>query len=249
MKVLGIIPVRYASTRFPGKPMAMIGDKTMIERVYIQCIKSSLTDIIVATDDERIYKHVRSFGKVMMTADHHKSGTDRCQEVIEKVRDQFDFVINIQGDEPFIDPEQINLLANSVTPETEIATLIKKIGNTDHLTNPNVVKVVRDVNNRALYFSRSPIPHVRGVNAGDWLAQHTFYKHIGMYAYRTDILKKISGLPQTILEKTESLEQLRWLENGFSIQTHETSVETIGVDSPDDLTRAIQYWESIQSQV
>ena len=224
--------------------MAMLGDKTMIERVYIQCIKSNLTEIIVATDDERIYKHVRTFGKVMMTGDHHKSGTDRCQEVIEKVRDQFDFVINIQGDEPFIDPAQINLLANSLTPETEIATLIKKIENQEHLFNSNIVKVVRDVNNRALYFSRSPIPHLRGKEEKEWLNHETFFKHIGMYAYQTGVLQKITSLKQTSLEKIESLEQLRWLENGFSIQTFETTIETIGVDSPEDLTQAEQYLTS-----
>ena len=241
MKILGIIPARYASTRFPGKPMAMIGDKTMIERVYIQCIKSNLTEIIVATDDERIYKHVRTFGKVIMTADHHPSGTDRCQEVIEKVRDEFDFVINIQGDEPFIDPEQINLLANSVTAETQIATLIKKIDNVEHLFSSSIVKVVKGVNNQALYFSRSPIPHLRGKQENEWLNHETFFKHIGMYAYRADVLKKINGLNQTLLEKAESLEQLRWLENGLKIQTIETTIETIGVDSPEDLSKAEQY--------
>lgn len=241
MKILGIIPARYASTRFPGKPMAMLGDKTMIERVYIQCIKSNIAEILVATDDERIYKHVRTFGKVMMTGDHHPSGTDRCQEVVEKVRDQFDFVINIQGDEPFIDPEQINLLANSLTPETEIATLIKKIVNPEHLFNPNLVKVVRDVNNKALYFSRSPIPHLRGKEEKEWISNAEYYKHVGMYAYRVDILKTITSLKQTTLERTESLEQLRWLENGFKIQTIETQIETIGIDTPDDLEKAQQY--------
>jgi 3-deoxy-manno-octulosonate cytidylyltransferase (CMP-KDO synthetase) len=247
MKILGIIPARYASTRFPGKPMAMIGDKTMIERVYIQCIKSNLAEIIVATDDERIYKHVRTFGKVMMTGDHHPSGTDRCQEVIEKVRDEFDFVINIQGDEPFINPEQINLLTSSLTEETEIATLIKKIESADHLFNNNIVKVVRGTNNQALYFSRSPIPHLRGKEEKEWLEHATFYKHIGMYAYRTDILKKITTLKQTVLEKTESLEQLRWVESGFLIQTIETPIETMGIDSPDDLEKAQQYLTLIQN--
>lgn len=244
MKILGIIPARYASTRFPGKPMAMIGDKTMIERVYIQCIKSNLTEIIVATDDERIYKHVRTFGKAMMTADHHPSGTDRCQEVIEKARDKFDFVINIQGDEPFIDPEQINLLANSLREEIQIATLIKKIENPEDLFTPNVVKVVTDVNKKAIYFSRAPIPHLRGVKEDEWLSHGTFFKHIGMYAYRTDILQKITSLAQTPLEKQESLEQLRWLENEFNIQTIETNMETIGVDVPGDIAKAEQYHAS-----
>jgi len=238
MKTIGIIPARYASTRFPGKPLAMLGGKTMIERVYTQCIKSSLTEVIVATDDERIYRHVKSFGPAMMTGTHHQSGTDRCQEVIEKLSEKFDYVINIQGDEPFIDPEQINLLTSFLDGETQIATLIKKIESAEHLLNPNIVKVVRGTFNQALYFSRSPIPYVRGKNEQDWLAHHTFYKHIGMYAYRTDVLQKLSTLKQTILEKTESLEQLRWLENGYSILTAETQRETIGVDTPEDLAIA-----------
>ena len=226
--------------------MARIGDKTMIERVYIQCIKSNLEDVMVATDDERIYKHVRTFGKVMMTADHHQSGTDRCQEVIEKHKETFDFVINIQGDEPFIDPEQINLLTQSLIPETGIATLIKKIDHAEHLFNPNVVKVVKSSDNHALYFSRSPIPHVRGMNHEEWLSNHTFFKHIGLYAYRTDVLQKITALKQSLLEKTESLEQLRWLENGYSILTVETQRETFGIDSPEDLKQAELYWETLQ---
>lgn len=248
MTVLGIIPARYASTRFPGKPLATIGGKSMIERVYIQCIKSSLTDIMVATDDERIYKHVKSFGRVMMTSENHQSGTDRCQEVVEKMREKFDYIVNVQGDEPFIDPEQINLLAAGLHNEIEIATLIKKIKLFDELMNPNIVKAVKGLRNQALYFSRSPIPHVRGANEADWLSRHAFYRHIGMYAYRTDVLAKISKLKQTELEKTESLEQLRWLENGYSIHTIETHLETIGVDSPDDLTKAQQYWDSIESR-
>ena len=244
MKILGIIPARYASTRFPGKPLALLGGKTMIERVYIQCIKSSLTDIIVATDDERIYKHVKSFGQAMMTNPNHQSGTDRCHEVVEKLNEPFDYVINVQGDEPFIDPEQINLLSSLLDGQTEIATLIKKIDNPDNLFNPNVVKVVKGALNQAMYFSRSPIPHVRGKNEQDWPMHHTFYKHIGMYAYRTDVLKKISSLKQTILEKTESLEQLRWLENGYAILTAETQLETFGIDSPEDLENANRMMEN-----
>jgi len=238
MKTLGIIPARYASTRFPGKPLALLGGKTMIERVYTQCIKSSLSEVIVATDDDRIYRHVRSFGPAMMTGTHHQSGTDRCQEVTEKLSEKFDYVINIQGDEPFIDPEQINLLSSILKGDLEIATLIKKIENAEHLFNPNVVKIVRGISNQALYFSRSPIPYLRGKDEKEWLAHHTFYKHIGMYAYRTDVLQKISALKQTILEKTESLEQLRWLENGYSILTAETQLETIGIDTPEDLAQA-----------
>jgi 3-deoxy-manno-octulosonate cytidylyltransferase (CMP-KDO synthetase) len=246
MKILGIIPARYASTRFPGKPLAMIGDKSMIERVYIQCIKSNLTDVFVATDDERIYKHVKTFGKVKMTGDHHQSGTDRCQEVVEKMGDSFDYVINIQGDEPFINPEQINLLASLLDGKTEIATLVKKIERPEQLFNPNVVKAVRGVHHQALYFSRSPVPYVRGKREQEWLNNHTFFKHIGMYAYRTDILKKITDLKPTTLEKTESLEQLRWLESGFSILTAETHLETFGIDSPEDLKQAEIYWKTLQ---
>ena len=240
MKVIGIIPARYASTRFPGKPLALIAGKSMIERVYIQCIKSSLSDVVVATDDDRIYNHVKDFGRVMMTASHHQSGTDRCHEVVEKTsfKEKFDYVINIQGDEPFIDPQQIDLLASLLDGKTEIATLIKKIEDKEQLFNANVVKVVKGVNNQALYFSRAAIPHVRGKDEQEWPTHHTFYKHIGMYAYRTDILKKIASLKQTTLEKTESLEQLRWLENGYTILTAETNLETLGIDTAEDLAKA-----------
>lgn len=246
MKILGIIPARYASTRFPGKPLTMIGEKIMIERVYTQCIKSSLSDVIIATDDSRIYDQAKAFGWAMMTGNHHQSGTDRCQEVVEKLGDKFDYVINIQGDEPFINPEQINLLIGLLDGKTEIATLIKKIENPEHLFNPNIVKVVKGVKNQALYFSRSPIPYVRGKNEQDWLTENTFYKHIGMYAYRTDILKEITDLKQTTLEKTESLEQLRWLEHGYSIKTAETHLETFGIDTPEDLAKAEEYLDSLQ---
>ena len=213
----------------------------MIERVYSQCIKSSLTEVIVATDDERIFEHVTSFGRVMMTGDHHQSGTDRCQEVVEKMTEPFDYIINIQGDEPFIDPKQINLLSSLLDGQTEIATLIKKIENPEHLFNPNVVKVVKGIFNQALYFSRSPIPNVRGKHETEWIAHQTFYKHIGMYGYRTDTLKKITALNQSPLEKSESLEQLRWLENGFSILTGETDLETFGIDTPEDLKKVLDF--------
>jgi 3-deoxy-manno-octulosonate cytidylyltransferase (CMP-KDO synthetase) len=237
MKILGIIPARFASTRFPGKPLAMIGGETMIERVYTQCKKSSLSDVVVATDDERIYNHVKSFGRVMMTGDQHQSGTDRCQEVVGKLDENFDYIINIQGDEPFIDPQQINLLSSLLDGQTQIATLIKKIESHDQLFNVNIVKVVKGISNQALYFSRSPIPFVRGKDEQEWLANQIFYKHIGMYAYRSDVLKKIALLKQTPLEKTESLEQLRWLENGYSILTAETELETFGIDTPEDLEK------------
>jgi 3-deoxy-manno-octulosonate cytidylyltransferase (CMP-KDO synthetase) len=194
----------------------------------------------VATDDERIYTHVKSFGKVMMTGPHHQTGTDRCQEVVEKTNEKFDYVINIQGDEPFIDPEQINLLTTLLIGQTEIATLIKKIETRELLFNPNVVKVVKGVSNQALYFSRSPVPNVRGKPEEEWLQHQTFFKHIGMYAYRTDVLQKITSLKQTPLEKTESLEQLRWLENGYTILTAETQLETFGIDAPEDLDRVMR---------
>ena len=240
MKTLGIIPARYASTRFPGKPLALIGGKTMIERVYIQCIKSSLNDVIVATDNERIYKHVKAFGRVIMTSTNHQSGTDRCNEVLEKIsrEEKFDYVINIQGDEPFIAPKQIDLLNSLLDGKVEIATLIKKIENQEQLFNANVVKVVIGVIHQALYFSRSAIPNIRGKSEQDWLGHQTFFKHIGMYAYRADILQKIAALKQTNLEKAESLEQLRWLEHGYSIHTAETNLETFGIDSPEDLKKA-----------
>lgn len=245
MKVLGIIPARYASTRFPGKPLVEIGGKTMIERVYTQCIKSALTEVVVATDDSRILHHVNTFGKAVITSDQHQSGTDRCNEVAEKLHDEFDYVVNVQGDEPFIDPNQINLLLAMLDMETQIATLIKKIEDPNHLFNPNVVKVVKGLKDQALYFSRSPIPHIRGKEEKDWLAHQTFYKHIGMYAYRVDVLPKIATLKQGTLEKAESLEQLRWLENGYSIQTAETNQETFGIDAPEDLIKAEEYLKSL----
>jgi 3-deoxy-manno-octulosonate cytidylyltransferase (CMP-KDO synthetase) len=241
MKVLGIIPARYASTRFPGKPLVEIGGKTMINRVYTQCIKSDLSDVVVATDDSRIFHHVKSFGKVVMTSEQHPSGTDRCNEVAGKLTEKFDYIVNIQGDEPFIDPKQINLLISLLDGQTQIATLIKKIESMEQLFNPNVVKGVKGTKGEALYFSRSPIPHVRGKEEKDWLAHQTFYKHIGMYAYRADVLPKIAALQQGVLEKAESLEQLRWLENGYSIQTAETNQETFGIDVPDDLKKAEEY--------
>jgi 3-deoxy-manno-octulosonate cytidylyltransferase (CMP-KDO synthetase) len=198
--------------------------------------------VIVATDHPKIFDHVHSFGgNVCMTAESHASGTDRCFEVLTKEKDKFDYVINIQGDEPFIAPEQIELLASLLDGKTELATLAKKIEDQEQLFSPNIVKVVVDKNGKALYFSRSPIPHLRNVAHDQWLSKHLFYKHIGMYAYRADILEKITTLSVSILEKAESLEQLRWLENGYSIQVKETTHETIGIDTPEDLDKAIQF--------
>ena len=239
--ILGIIPARYASTRFPAKPLVDIAGKTMIQRVYEQVKKSSLvTEVVVATDHEEIYRTVKSFaGNVCMTKEDHVSGTDRCFEALTLQQKKFDYVINIQGDEPFIQPEQIDLLAGLLDGNTEIATLAKKIEQEDQLFNPNVVKVVFAKNGEALYFSRSTVPHLRNVPEKEWLQQYSFFKHIGMYAYRTDILKQLTGLSVSSLEKAESLEQLRWLENGFKIKVAETRTETIGIDTPEDLQKAI----------
>lgn len=242
MKVIGIIPARYASSRFPGKPLVDIGGTSMIQRVYEQVKNSScLHEVIVATDDERIAEHVRSFaGNVIMTSSSHQSGTDRCAEVIEKVSG-FDIVINIQGDEPFINPLQIELLASCFDKEeTQIATLVKKIHTEDELFNVNIPKVVRNIAGQAIYFSRQTIPYLRGIEQKNWLSKHTYFKHIGIYGYRTDVLKQLTQLPISILEETEALEQLRWIEQGYSIQTAETEHETIAVDTQEDLERIIQ---------
>ncbi len=243
MKILGIIPARYASTRFPAKALVDIAGQTMIERVYRQAKKSkSITKIIVATDHSKIFDHVISFGgQACMTSESHASGTDRCFEVLTKENDQFDYVINIQGDEPFIAPEQIDLLASLLDGKAELATLSKKIEDSEQLFNSHIVKIVSSADGKALYFSRSPIPHVRNVAPSEWLNRHSFYKHVGMYAYRADILKQITMLNISSLEKAESLEQLRWLENGYSINVAETEFETIGIDTPEDLEKAIKY--------
>lgn len=243
LKIIGLIPARYASTRFPAKSLADIGGKSMIQRVYEQAKKSrSLTDVMVATDHPLIFDHVKKFyGKACMTREDHVSGTDRCYEALIQAGQKYDYVINIQGDEPFIQPEQIDLLASMLNGQTEIATLIKAIDDSGHLFNPNVVKVAVNKKNEALYFSRSTIPHVRNAAQEAWLDSHRFYKHIGMYAYRTDILEQLTKLPVSSLEKAESLEQLRWLEHGFKISVAETYTETLGIDTPDDLVKAIDY--------
>lgn len=243
MKILGIIPARYASTRFPAKPLADIAGKTMIQRVYEQVSKSScVSEVLVATDHPEILDHVHAFGgKVCMTGEHHISGTDRCFEALTKHGSSFDYVINIQGDEPFIQPQQIDLLASILDGKTEIATLVKVIADSETLFNPNVVKVVLNARSEALYFSRSTIPYQRNVPQEKWLENYRFYKHIGMYAYRSDILAQITGLPGGKLEKAESLEQLRWLENGYHIRVSETATESLGVDTPQDLERAIKH--------
>jgi 3-deoxy-manno-octulosonate cytidylyltransferase (CMP-KDO synthetase) len=243
LQIAGIIPARYASTRFPGKPLAILGNRSMIQRVYEQASKS-LEIVYVATDDERIKKAVLDFGgKVIMTSPDHTSGTDRCSEavsVIESETDsQIDVVINIQGDEPFIRPVQIDLLASCFNDDTvEIATLIRKVLPGEDLLNINQPKVVINVKGDAMYFSRAAIPFLRDVEMNKWASRHTYFKHLGIYAYRTDTLKKLTSLQRSSLEIAESLEQNRWLENGFRIQTAVTEWESIGVDTPEDLERA-----------
>ncbi|WMN06183.1 3-deoxy-manno-octulosonate cytidylyltransferase [Marivirga arenosa] len=242
MDIIGIIPARYASTRFPGKPLADIGGKTMIQRVIEQCKKSEvLKKVIVATDDERIFNHVKELGHdVYMTSADHKNGTERCHEALKLEGGSYDFVINIQGDEPFIEPEQIKLLASILDRKTEIATLIKCIDHLDDLQNPNIIKALKADSGLALYFSRSPIPHMRNIPTEDWMKSHQHYKHIGMYAYRVDILARLVTLSPTPLEIAESLEQLRWIENGYRIKTAITPIETIGIDTPEDLEKAMK---------
>jgi 3-deoxy-manno-octulosonate cytidylyltransferase (CMP-KDO synthetase) len=237
MKVLGIIPARYASSRFPGKPLVDIGGKSMIQRVYEQAKKCDhLTEVIVATDDARIYNHVIAFGGVaVMTGADHQSGTDRCAEVA-LAHPQYHVVINIQGDEPYIDPEQIAKLATCFnTPDVQIATLIKKVKTEQELHNPNTPKVIVNKLSEAAYFSRSAIPHIRGEQPENWLEFYTYFKHIGIYGYRADVLQQITKLPISALEKAESLEQLRWVENGYRIKVAETELETYAVDTPEDL--------------
>ena len=241
MKVLGVIPARYASTRFPGKPLVDIQGKTMIQRVYEQAMKAtSLSKVIVATDDERIFNHVKSFkGEVMMTSNVHQSGTDRCAEVINQLLSEaFDAVVNIQGDEPFINPSQIDSVVEVLKKEQfMIATLVKRIYTEGVIHNPNIVKAVFSSEGKALYFSRSPIPYLRNIPIDEWLSKGEFYKHIGLYAYKSSVLKEIALLPPSRLEQLESLEQLRWLENGYAIGIAETNLETIGIDTPEDLLK------------
>ncbi len=246
MKFIGIIPARYASTRFPGKPLADMNGKPMIRRVYEQ-VEGELDAVWVATDDERIEQAVRDFGgRVVMTSDRHRSGTDRCYEAYTKVGSGYDVIINIQGDEPFIQPAQIRTLKDCFAdPSVEIATLVKPFGPDDDfekdLFNPNSPKVVLNKQGEAMYFSRSVIPYVRGKQYTQWLAAHTYYKHIGLYAYRAETLRAITRLEPSPLEKAESLEQLRWLENGYKIKAGITSQETIGIDTPEDMEKALAF--------
>lgn len=239
MKFIGIIPARYASTRFSGKPLAMLGGKTVIQRVYEQ-VTHVLDEAYVATDDERIFTAVEGFGgHAVMTRSDHQSGTDRIQEAAEKIGTDADVIINVQGDEPFIQPSQIETLCHLFdNPQTQIGTLGKRFESMEAVGNPNSPKIVCDVNGYALYFSRSVIPFVRGKVPAEWLGHFPFLKHLGLYAYRREVLAQITKLPQSPLEKAESLEQLRWLQNGYRIKVGLTDVETVGIDTPEDLERA-----------
>ena len=244
MKFLGVIPARYESTRFPGKPLVPIKGKPMIQWVYEKAI-STVDYLCVATDDTRIFETVAKFGgKAIMTSSSHRSGTDRCAEAAGKMADtsDFDVVINIQGDEPFIRPEQISLLKSCFETDVEIATLIRKIGSTGELFNPNQPKVVVDNKNNALYFSRSPIPYFRNEKEENWL-KHTYWAHIGIYAFKKEVLQAVTRLDPGKLELVESLEQLRWLENGYKIRTAVTASHSVGIDTPEDLEKALQLLE------
>lgn len=245
MKFVGIIPARYASQRFPGKPLAILGGKTVIQRVYEQ-VKKVLEDVYVATDDDRIFKTVEGFGgKAVMTSTRHKSGTDRIEEAVQKLGADYDVVINIQGDEPFIHESQIKALCACFDDaNTQIATLGKPFTaeqGTEALENPNSPKIVVDNNGYAMYFSRSVIPYLRNVDRSKWIGSFPYLKHIGLYAYRREVLHEVTMLPQSSLEIAESLEQLRWLQNGYKIKVGTTNVETVGIDTPADLHRAEKF--------
>jgi 3-deoxy-manno-octulosonate cytidylyltransferase (CMP-KDO synthetase) len=245
----GIIPARYASARFPGKPLVMIGDKSMVQRVYEQALKS-IDIVYIATDDDRICEAVRKFGgNAVMTSADHQSGTDRCAEAVDKIMQEtgkrIDIVVNIQGDEPFIRPEQIDLLKSCFNDKNvQIATLIRKTTPGEDIFNPNQPKVILDSDGNAIYFSRTAIPYIRDANPSEWSVKHIYYKHLGLYAYNTDVLKKITKLSRSALEIAESLEQNRWIENGFKIRCTATEWKSIGVDTPEDLKRAILFLDN-----
>lgn len=245
MKFIGIIPARYASTRFPGKPLALLGGKPVIQHVY-EKVAAVLEAAYVATDDERIYDVVKSFGgQVVMTRTDHKSGTDRIEEAIEKIGGEWDVVVNVQGDEPFVAKSQLDTICHCFDdPTTQIATLGKPFESMEAVQNPNSPKIVVDNMGFAMYFSRSVIPYVRGKEKSSWLTHYPFLKHLGIYAYRKDVLRQVTQLPQSSLEIAESLEQLRWLQNGFKIKVGITDVETVGIDTPQDLERAEEFLKS-----
>lgn len=242
MQIIGVIPARYNSTRFPGKPLVIIDGKTMIQRVYTQSIKcKELTKVIVATDDKRIFNHVKTFSdNVIMTSALHQSGTDRCAEIAKKIKAKpNDVIINIQGDEPYIQPKQIKLIADYFKHLKKnsplIATLVKRITHIEQLSNSNVVKVILNKNMEAIYFSRAVIPFQQNVDEAKWLDKYNYYKHIGIYGYQAAVLKKIIDLPLSLLENTEKLEQLRWLDNGYKIKAILTTTETASIDTPNDI--------------
>lgn len=240
MKFIAIIPARYASTRFPGKPLARLGGKYVIERVYVQAV-NAIGEACVATDDERIYNAVEAFGgKAVMTSANHRSGTDRIEEAAEKLGTDADVVVNIQGDEPFIHRSQIETVCRCFDdPQTQIATLGKPFGNDiEAINNPNSPKIVVNRNGYAMYFSRSVIPFIRGKELDTWPQHYSFLKHIGLYAYRREVLAEVTRLEQSPIELAESLEQLRWLYNGYKIKVGLTDEETVGIDTPADLARA-----------
>lgn len=242
MKFIGIIPARYASTRFPGKPLALLGGKPVIQHVY-EKVAAVLEAAYVATDDERIYDVVKAFGgQVVMTRTDHKSGTDRIEEAIEKIGGEWDVVVNVQGDEPFVSKSQLDTICHCFDdPTTQIATLGKPFESMEAVQNPNSPKIVVDNMGFAMYFSRNVIPYVRGKEKSSWLTHYPFLKHLGIYAYRKDVLRQVTQLPQSSLEIAESLEQLRWLQNGFKIKVGTTDVETVGIDTPQDLERAEEF--------
>jgi 3-deoxy-manno-octulosonate cytidylyltransferase (CMP-KDO synthetase) len=251
MKAIIVIPARYKSSRFPGKPLAMIGGKMMIQRVYERAMMTG-SDVYIATDDERIEDAVKSFGgKVVMTSSFHNSGTERCAEVVAKLPENFSTVVNVQGDEPFIDPEQIKKVINLLKKDKQahISTLVKKIRNSNEIFDPNIPKVVFDSKGYALYFSRSPIPYVRGSKEEEWFDKATFYKHIGIYGYRREVLLEITALDPTQAEQAESLEQLRWLQNGYKIKTAVTEAETISVDTPEDVEKAELFLKNNEANI
>mgnify|MGYP006778975341 FL=1 len=242
MKFIAIIPARYASTRFPGKPLALLGGRPVIQHVYEKAAQA-LDEAYVATDDERIARVVESFGgHAIMTRADHKSGTDRIEEAAEKIGTDADVVINIQGDEPFVDASQLKTLQSLFDrEETQIGPLGKRFDSMEATENPNSPKIVCDKQGFALYFSRSVIPFVRGQEPKSWLNHYPYLKHLGLYAYRREVLREVTQLPQSPLELAESLEQLRWLENGYRIRVGLTDVETVGIDTPADLERAEQF--------
>lgn len=242
MKVLGIIPARYASTRFPGKPLAMIAGKSMLERVYEQACKAkTLSKVIIATDDERIKAHASTFGaESVLTAEHHPSGTDRCFEAYEQLGETYDYVINIQGDEPFLHPDQIDSLVRACDGTVELATQMIKCDSYEILFDKGEVKIVLNSKNEAIYFSRQVIPYIKGVEEKEWHKHFSYYRHVGMYVYRTDVLQKITRLQPSSLEKAESLEQLRWLENGFRITCTLTEHDSHCVDTPEDIEKVLK---------